>query len=173
MFYNSSFLYVAEDDLIHKEPEKEMLSPMDISRTEEKNDLPPIHSFLFGSDFMSVDLLGKVLILSVPSFPLNQVSSPKSSSPQNTLLPNCLEPDSSHLNASHKKYPEVVLDVNDAIHTEISNLEISNREFDNTHSGDELIMDCKADDLSPRLTNLLMSGVVPESPIDNGEYLTQ
>ncbi|PWA45681.1 DEAD/DEAH box RNA helicase family protein [Artemisia annua] len=180
-----------EDDLIQKEPESD--THMDTSRTEEKHEQPdtgskhpPIHSFLFGPDFMTVDSDGRVLILSVPSFPLKQVSPSKSL--------NCLESD-------FREFPEIPMDVNDdlvtsfknandlqedklaqddntALQTEICNLEVSNREYndtripipveDDTHSVYESDTDSIVGDLSPRLTNLMINGVVPESPIVNG-----
>nr|GEU83199.1 DEAD-box ATP-dependent RNA helicase FANCM isoform X2 [Tanacetum cinerariifolium] len=180
-----------EDDLIQKEPQGD--THMDTSRTEEKHEQPdtesenpPRHSFLFGSDFMSVDSDGRVLILSVPSFPLKQVSPSKSL--------NCLESD-------FREFPEIPMDVNDdlvtsfkntndlqedklaeddntVLQTENCNLEVSNREHNDTtipfivvgdtHVVDESDTDSVAGELSPRLTNLLISGVVPESPIDNG-----
>ncbi|PWA39658.1 hypothetical protein CTI12_AA571890 [Artemisia annua] len=180
-----------DDDLIQKEPESD--THMGTSRTEEKHEQtdtgsknPPIHSFLFGSDYMSVDSDGRVLISSVPSFPLKQVSPSKSL--------NCLESD-------FREFPEIPMDVNDdlvtsfknandlqedklaqddntALQTEICNLEVSNREHndtripiaveDDTHLVDESDTDSIAGDLSPRLTNLMINGVVPESPIDDG-----
>ncbi|KVH88388.1 DNA/RNA helicase, DEAD/DEAH box type, N-terminal [Cynara cardunculus var. scolymus] len=202
-----------EDDTIREELESDIL--LDTSRTEQKHNCPPvrsqdppIHSFLFGSDFMSVDSLGTVLILSVPSFPLQQVSPPKSYSPRNTLFLNCSKSDINPVKVPCGEYPGTTLDVygvsttlvrsqgnddlvtssqntNDlredklagegrVLQTEISNIELFNtREnpcavVDSTHSADESSTDSRAADLSPRLTNLLMCGVVPESPIDNG-----
>lgn len=199
--------YTAEDVLIRREPESDILSLIDNSRTVESHDKPDscsqnpsVHSFLFGSDFTSVDSHGRVLILSVPLFPLNQASPTKISSPQNTLFSNYLKSHFSHLKASNGECLKIALgddlvtsclrDTNDlpeeeiagddrVLQAEISNLEVLNTELnvmgipsvavDNTHPGDELSADSRAGDLSPRLTNLLIGGVVPESPINIGE----
>nr|XP_043613922.1 DEAD-box ATP-dependent RNA helicase FANCM [Erigeron canadensis] len=192
-----------------KGPETDIYSLIDTSKTEETHNKsvggsqkPSIHTYLFCSDFTSVDSLGRVVILSVPSFPLNQVSSTNSSSPRNTLLVNSLKSNSDHLNASNGEYPNKTLDDDfetsclrvsidlpedkiggddSVFQTEIFNLEALNTELnihgspsvevENTHSGNDLSTDAIAGDLSPRLTNLLMSGVVPESPIDNGTLM--
>lgn len=99
------------------------------------------HSFYFGSDFAAVDSNGSILILSVPVFRLKQFSPIKTSIPQNI---------------TSKYNEEITLDVG---------VNEDDRTFQvNIPNEDE------AGDLSPRLTNLVMSGVVPESPIHNREY---
>ncbi|KAI3744811.1 hypothetical protein L1987_57904 [Smallanthus sonchifolius] len=165
-----------EDDLARKEPETDTFSLMDISKTKEQH-----HSFLFGSDFTTVDSNGSILILSVPHFPLKPT---KSSIPENTLFLYCLK--SANSKASSEDHPAIALDVNedDLVVTSFNDLQedkldgdarvnseilkgenngtvIPNVVVDDSHS-------VEAGDLSPRLTNLLMSGVVPESPIHIG-----
>ncbi|KAK9075561.1 hypothetical protein SSX86_003886 [Deinandra increscens subsp. villosa] len=173
-----------KEDLAKREPETDASSLMD---TKEKN-----HFFLFGSNFTTVDSNGSILILSVPCFPLKQCSPTKSSISHNTLFLNCLRSDnSSHSKASSEDHLEIALDVNEddfvvtslsdlqevkldgddiILRTEICNSEVLKREVngivipnlvaEESHS-------VEVGDLSPRLTNLLMCGVVPESPIPN------
>ncbi|KAI3795155.1 hypothetical protein L1987_37803 [Smallanthus sonchifolius] len=165
-----------EDDMARKEPETDTLSLMDISKTKEQH-----HSFLFGSDFTTVGSNGSILVLSVPHFPLKPT---KSSIPENTMFLHCLKSDNSK--ASSEEHPVIALDVNedDLVVTSFNDLQedkldgdarvnsvilkgenngtvIPNVAVDDSHS-------VEAGDFSPRLTNLLMSGVVPESPIHIG-----
>ncbi|KAI7741881.1 hypothetical protein M8C21_022455 [Ambrosia artemisiifolia] len=178
-----------EDELARKEPETDTLSLMDISKSKEKQ-----HFFLFGSDFTTIDSNGSILILSVPMLPLKRISPTKSSIPQNTLIPNCLKSDnSSHSKASSEEHPQIASDVNEddlivtscndlqeekydgddrVFQTEICNSEILSREFDGkvipnvVADGSDSV---EAGDLSPRLTNLLMSGT---SNKDKGYCMT-
>ncbi|KAI3515640.1 hypothetical protein L1887_14541 [Cichorium endivia] len=147
---------IRENDSIQKEPESDiLLSPIDIQSQK-----PSVHSFLFGSDFTSIDSLGRVLIISIPLFPLKQSSS------VNRLFPN-----SSPVKESHLEDLDTSFDTNCVFTTPVKSqgnndlLESSRR---NTILDDTESTDSKPVDFSPRLTNLLLSGVVPESPIDNG-----
>ncbi|CAL5333513.1 unnamed protein product [Camellia sinensis] len=196
--------------------------PMETSVTKEENCLPdshgqnlPIHSHLFGSGFVSIDSLGRVLILSVPVLPLKEDSHSKCTSANNTSLLNCLKQDSFHFKASCGDYKDMTLGVKDIsgkpassqtrskenenmlsskscnpdpqteneldedgkfCQTPVSKVGLSN-EGDSTHKVPQenktealLVGDSSNDprdvELSPRLTNFIKSGVVPESPID-------
>ncbi|KAL4573319.1 hypothetical protein LXL04_020120 [Taraxacum kok-saghyz] len=152
---------IREDDGIQKEAESDILllsSPMqpDVIVQSQK---ACVHSFLFGSDFTSVDSLGRVIILSTPSFPLTK----------NIPLPN---PSVSDFTPVKIQDPESAFEVNDGFTTPVKSqrnddddvAESSRRNLDAVLDD----IDLKAVDLSPRLTNILLSGVVPESPVAKG-----
>ena len=181
---------------------------------------PSVHSYLFGSDFVSVDTLGNVLILSVPLVPSKEVPYSEYTSASRSLLLNCLEQDSCHRKTSQGQHKgqsmqekavaylrtsgearcimeETLLisklhhspgqqekkldEVEDVVHTPISKGRLS-QEGDTaveTLVGNKTPKFLAAEsidgigdtDLSPRLTNLMKSGVVPESPInESGQY---
>ncbi|RVW20925.1 Transposon TX1 uncharacterized 149 kDa protein [Vitis vinifera] len=65
---------------------------------------PHVHSYLFGSDFVSVDTLGNVLILSVPLIPSKEVSHSKCASASSSMLLNCLKQDSCHSGTSQGQH---------------------------------------------------------------------
>lgn len=184
--------------------------------------LSPPHSYLFGSDYVSVDALGKVLIISVPLLPLKEVSHSKSTSASTTLVLNCPKQNSCCLKASGHDYKELAmqgkaaLDRTSSSETQcmtdvalaISRISNSKTEQEKTLNQVETIPetpilnrilsnegDCVGDapdllgikasfpqadknsnnfndtELSPRLTNMIQSGVVPESPVNNsGQY---
>ncbi|XP_071715399.1 DEAD-box ATP-dependent RNA helicase FANCM [Rutidosis leptorrhynchoides] len=174
-----------EDVTLRKEPETDILYQIDTSRTLETHHKPdarsknsPVHSFLFGSDFTSVDSLGRVLILSVPIYPLNQVFSSKTSNGEYLKIAEGNNIVTSGLRDTYDLSENEIPGDDKVLETEISNLAVINTEHnvmgipnvavEITHSDDELNDDFQAGDLSPRLTNLLMSGVVPESPINIG-----
>ncbi|XP_076909820.1 DEAD-box ATP-dependent RNA helicase FANCM-like [Bidens hawaiensis] len=154
---------VAEDDVARKEPETDTSSFMDIIKTKEKH-----HSFLFGSEFTMVDSNNNILILSVPVFPLKPFSPTKISFPHSSCSP---------LKASSEEHTEVPLDENendvivtslhdlheDKLDEEICKAEVIGTVIPNVVDDDSHSVE--AVDLSPRLTNLLLSGVVPESPV--------
>ncbi|KAH9692064.1 DEAD-box ATP-dependent RNA helicase FANCM [Citrus sinensis] len=180
---------------------------------------PAAHAYLFGSDFISVDALGKVLIISVPALPFKELSHSKKKRAPDTLLLNHWKQDSSPLKTSDKNYDELTvqskaveeLTTSQAACIKDGALPISRfsrsdalpekpldgfeeildspvlrrnqlREEDTTDEtldvneikeplspDDEHHNDLRESDLSPRLTNLIKSGVVPESPInENG-----
>lgn len=141
MVYN-----IADDDEIQKEPESDLLSPMK---------KPSVHSFLFGSDFTSIDSLGRVMILSVPLFSLT-----KNSTPQNNI----------HLEDLQTSCDIINHVFTTPVKSDDDLLESSRRNITETPLADTESTDSKVAELSPRLTNLIMSGVVPESPIDNSDY---
>ncbi|KAM0049691.1 putative RNA helicase [Helianthus debilis subsp. tardiflorus] len=147
-----------------REDEETETGTLDISKSEKH------HSFLFGSDYTAVDSNGNILILSVPLFPVKLFSPTKSSIPQNTLYLNCNK--SGHSKAVvHEEHPEIALDVNEESTNDLQedkvdgdDSELLKREVSGTVIPN--VVD-EAGDLSPRLTNLMMSGVVPESPAHN------
>ncbi|GLT75317.1 hypothetical protein SLA2020_470510 [Shorea laevis] len=168
---------------------------------------PQAHSCLFSSDFISVDSLGKVMILSVPSIHFKHTSS------SNKGLQNSVKLDSSHLKTPDGDYCELTtqakaianlttfqtrcskddtlpssrLDMSDSHKDEMpeqdekipespmnkgllngdSNYEIPDIEETKVSSplAEKDINDFRDAELSPRLTNLIKSGVVPESPV--------
>ncbi|XVF30045.1 hypothetical protein REPUB_Repub16aG0023500 [Reevesia pubescens] len=82
-------------------------SPMRTLRTKEKHGgpdsgygSPQAHSYLFGSDFVSVDALGKVLIISVPSLYFEDVMHSKHVSLSAKELQSSLKQDINHLKTS-------------------------------------------------------------------------
>ncbi|KAL7590493.1 hypothetical protein Lser_V15G40742 [Lactuca serriola] len=137
---------IRDDDEIQKEPESDLLSPMK---------KPSVHSFLFGSDFTSIDSLGRVMILSVPLFSLT-----KNSTPQNNI----------HLEDLQTSCDIINHVFTTPVKSDDDLLESSRRNITETPLADTESTDSKVAELSPRLTNLIMSGVVPESPIDNSDY---
>ncbi|GFY96862.1 DEAD/DEAH box RNA helicase family protein [Actinidia rufa] len=183
--------------------------PKETFATEEKHSLsdchgknPPVHSYLFGSDFASVDSLGRVLILSVPLIPINKVSRSKCASVSNRVL---LLADYKEMNVRTKYFsdqtdssrtgckenksvltsescysdaqPENKLDEGEKILlTPVSKVNLSNEgesivETPCENKTEVLLVDDSTNDLrdvelSPRLSDFIKSGVVPESPID-------
>ncbi|XVF30043.1 hypothetical protein REPUB_Repub16aG0023300 [Reevesia pubescens] len=82
-------------------------SPMRTLRTKEKHSgpdsgcgSPQAHSYLFGSDFVSVDALGKVLIISVPSLYFEDVMHSKHVSLSAKELQSSLKQDINHVKTS-------------------------------------------------------------------------
>lgn len=200
-----------------REVSESHLSPMDAYRTEEKQCLPEfqpqnpsVHSYLFGSDFVSVDDLGKVLVMSVPLLPLKEVFRSKCTSANSVDLLNCSKQDAFHFGSSLAEYKEDPMQVKcvKATGTRCEGDEDMLNEFSDSDTqqeltlvGDERVLptpiskskfsdgetneapqvvekktplvlvddscnDFSEVELSPRLTNLLKSGVVPESPTD-------
>ncbi|KAL5843492.1 hypothetical protein ACOSQ4_009450 [Xanthoceras sorbifolium] len=204
------------------------LSPIGTLRTKEKHSMPHFyetspaaHAYLFGSDFVSVDALGNVLIVSLPSLPFEELSHSKSTIVSNTLVLNHMKQDSFHLKASDGNCNEItmqdkaVAEVTTSQTTYIKNgaLRISSlcesgeqeeKMLDGFESilespivkrkllndghifsetldvveikelsllADEYNDDLRDTDLSPRLTNLVKSGVVPESPVNESGLL--
>ncbi|KAB1210893.1 Fanconi anemia group M protein [Morella rubra] len=192
-------------------------SPREILRYEERHSVhdfcgpnPPAHSYLFGSDNVSVDAFEKVLILSVPIVP--QHSKCTTASSAGSL--NCLKQGSCHLKISAEDDKDLTLQDTDigkitsparCIRRETlptSGLFSSDAPKENTlkwveNSPETPILNgaisdggvCTSEspnvakikapllvpdecgnnfidiELSPRLTNLIKRGFVPESPI--------
>lgn len=172
------------------------------------------HSYLFGSDFISVDDNGNVIIVTVPLLPFRKVSHPKDTSTSNTLLVTSSHQNSCHLRTSvedcddptiqagvlgdlmtTKRYvkngtPSLTVCRLDAWQentfvgaeqipqTPISKRIVSDGDGNCATPGsmklkasillpDENSNDFGDTEFSPRLTNMIKSGVVPESPINN------
>lgn len=171
---------------------------------------PPPHSCLFGSDFVTVDALGNVSILLVPSFHVMEASRPMHSAISEED-PNYLKTSYQKSRASAETSKMQVATSKDPSELTLS-LDISvkretglrfglcspnwwqNRPVDTAQISmegnhvDEILQDeadspsgtdvmevkgpsVQADEvmeaeLSPRLTNYIVSGVVPESPIE-------
>ncbi|KAL6318094.1 hypothetical protein AAG906_035239 [Vitis piasezkii] len=197
-------------------------SPVRNTKTKEKHSMsssqgnnPHVHSYLFGSDFVSVDTLGNVLILSVPLIPSKEVSHSKCASASSSMLLNCLKQDSCHSGTSQGQHKGQSMEENAVANLRTSgqarctmdetllisklhhSLGQQEKKLDGveeivqtpilkgslSHEGDTAVETLVANktpiflaaessddigdtDLSPRLTNLIKSGVVPESPIN-------
>ncbi|KAF8026680.1 hypothetical protein BT93_F3222 [Corymbia citriodora subsp. variegata] len=172
----------------------------------------PVHSYLFSSDFVSVDNLGNVLILSVPSLPSTKVTR------SDDVYLKCPKKDSGGFLAAAQRSEDVCMPFGGSVQrasaqtgclkseaqaqstvfdfeaqqNERTVMDMKNTEIENltgvlpdggegTNGTPEalkvkepfpLASGCNDDEedteLSPRLTNYMESGVVPESPI-NGE----
>lgn len=179
------------------------------------NKCPPAHSYLFGSDYVSVDALGKVFIMSVPLLPLRKVSHSKSKSAGSPVI-NVLKQNPCQWNHSGqgcKAEASLVLATSKTQYKIHETLTISRSCFSNQQQdknldqvetipdttilkrnlpneeasaskaldlleiessplqADECNNNFEDAELSPRLTNMIRSGIVPGSPInDNGQY---
>ncbi|KAJ4839280.1 hypothetical protein Tsubulata_011432 [Turnera subulata] len=164
------------------------------------------HSYLFGSDCVSVDALGRVLIMSVPSLSLKHASGSDCPKASTALPPNSFNPNLYNLTTSGEDYGEStmqgkvmldpepseiqciknvtlareeILDQIESIHKSPISTNLSNKADHPDNVLDRLVTKtssqqddfCNSDtDLSPRLTNMIQSGIVPESPVsDNGK----
>lgn len=197
-------------------------SPIQTLRPDNKHSMldlnklcRPAHSYLFGSDYVSVDSLGKVLIMSVPLFPSEEATD---SNGQNSLNQNSCcwktpgqkdeelttpHKSSMDLTTSETQYKmnatlaisrssnsisqqEKTLDLMVTIpkapilKRNLPNEDCASKSLDvlgikaSSLQADEFNNNFKDSELSPRLTNMIQSGIVPESPInDNGQYLSQ
>jgi Fanconi anemia group M protein len=196
------------------------VSPRKIIRTKEKRivpdfcrENPPVHSYIFGSDYVSVDTFGKVLILSVPLLPRSHSKGTIASS---TKSLNSLKQDSCYLRTSSEGNKELVMQTmavveitsptrcikeetlptsglcdSDVQHEKtldefekspetpplkgnLSNERDSAGETPDVVEikaplplADECTDEFRDIELSPRLTNLIKCGVVPESPVND------
>lgn len=185
---------------------------------------PAAHAYLFGSDFISVDALGKVLIISVPALPFEELSHSKKIRAPDTLLLNHWKQDSSPLRTSDKNYDELTVQSKaveelttsqtacikdgalpisrfcrsdalpekplDGVEEILDSPVLRRNQLREENATDETLdvneikeplspddeyhNDLRDGEFSPRLTNLIKSGVVPESPInENGADLTR
>lgn len=152
------------------------------------------HSFLFDSEFVSVDDRGRVLVLSLSQLPLISLS--KSTIGSNMeFVSNLMQDssgnlmqDSSGFEASTKDFKEKTVQAkgtstSQTRSTEVENSLSSSRKSNEKDSydkdakvernrismdiDDEENNDLRDFELSPRLTNFIKSGVVPESPISD------
>lgn len=159
-----------------------------------------LHTFLFGSEFVSVDNVGNVLVLSLPHLPLESNSKRTKVSnmasayhlmhdykghEENPLQPidnPSLHPRSPEVENIHEFSPhspdaenEKFSMAEEILHTPVSSrmqqeMDISDQDHDVGHdsilpSPHDSANDLEDSELSPRLTNFIKSGVVPESPI--------
>lgn len=149
-----------------------------------------LHAFLFASEFVSVDSGGNVLVLS-PQVPLDSSSKRMESRNMASLDHSIQEPvdcakiplqpiDSHHLHPRPTEETVHEFSVGDLFPDdakkfdkaeEILHSPVSSRMQNEMDISDQDLIDLY---LSPRLTNLIKSGVVPESPInDSGMYSLQ
>lgn len=215
---------LVHNDFHHIKSPREILgsevSPREVLRTEEKHSVldfcgqnPSAHSHLFGSDYVTVDTFGRVLILDVPSLPWKEGPHSKYTTASSTVSLNISKQDSCHLQTSVEETKELIMQatyvgeitpVNRCLKDETlltSGLFISDVKQEKTldvvdnipktpsldgnflNEGDSdsgtpdvvvingplLADECKNNfrdiELSPRLTDLIKCGVVPESPI--------
>ena len=164
----------------------------------------PALSYLFSSDYVSVDSLGKVQIMSVPLFPTEEATHSKGQSSQNDKELTTPHKSSMDLTTSETQYKinatlaisrpsnsisqqEKTLDLMETIpEASVLKRNLPNEEDCASKSldilgikasslqADEFNKNFKDSELSPRLTNMIQSGIVPESPInDYGQYLSQ
>ncbi|TYH91915.1 hypothetical protein ES332_A13G146100v1 [Gossypium tomentosum] len=153
---------------------------------------PQAHSFVFDSDFVSVDACGKVLILSVPSLYREDVMHSKHASKITNELLNSLKQEARSVKTLDEiMQTEAVQNITVCQEKSIELDTLSTPRFCETdfekekmlnevekipetpdgtcEMADEANIDLRDTELSPRLTNLIKSGVVPESPIaDSG-----
>ncbi|CAA3017902.1 DEAD-box ATP-dependent RNA helicase FANCM isoform X2 [Olea europaea subsp. europaea] len=183
--------YSAEEELKTELPETDA-ELVDISRTKDMSmqDIhgqnSVAHSFLFDSEFVSVDDRGRVLVLSLSQLPLISLS--KSTIGSNMEFVSNLMQDSSGFEASTKDFKEKTVQAkgtstSQTRSTEVENSLSSSRKSNEKDSydkdakvernrismdiDDEENDDLRDFELSPRLTNFIKSGVVPESPISD------
>ncbi|KAL1542826.1 hypothetical protein AAHA92_19865 [Salvia divinorum] len=143
-----------------------------------------LHTFLFASEFVSVDSVGNVLVLSLPQVPLDSSSKRMESRNMASLdlsiqeRMDCteipLQPIENH--PLHQRATEETVhefSVGDLFSEdakkfdeakEILHSPVSSRMQNEMDISDQDLIDIY---LSPRLTNLIKSGVVPESPIND------
>ncbi|BBG95994.1 DEAD/DEAH box RNA helicase family protein [Prunus dulcis] len=204
-------------------PDDSEVSPTRTLETEEKhNELnfpgenPYEHSYLFGSDVVTVDASGNVLVMVVPVFPWKDLSHSMSTSASIVKL-DYLKQNSCHARTSDEDHTELTTEAGPSgdlkstqitcmkneislksrccdsetwMEKSVSRVEkipqtpilkgnLSNQGASVSESPD--VRESKASlfladkdnnffrdgELSPRLTNLIKSGVVPESPIHN------
>ncbi|XP_021801166.1 DEAD-box ATP-dependent RNA helicase FANCM isoform X4 [Prunus avium] len=204
-------------------PDDSEVSPTGTLETEEKhNELnypvenPYEHSYLFGSDVVTVDASGNVLIMVVPVFPWKDLSHSMSTSASIIKL-DYLKQNSCHARTSDEDHTDLTTEAGpcgDLKSTQLTRMKneislksrccdsetwmeksvsrvekipqtpilkgnLSNQGASVSESPD--VLESKASlfladednnffrdgELSPRLTNLIKSGVVPESPIHN------
>lgn len=211
---NSSLKVSFQSDKVSLSRPSENKNPT-VSNIESED--ASVHSYLFGSEFVSVDALGKVAILSVPVLPSKEASHPGYGCALHTELVNNRKPDrlnfrtspaackeprrqtdgvaelcsSSHalsinnataetsISRSFVTAKENMMDIAEQIpQTPILDQSLLNKKhyetlMDDVGNGEPRLADrcCNNfndSELSPRLTNLIKSGVVPESPIDDG-----
>ncbi|CAI0556807.1 unnamed protein product [Linum tenue] len=185
-------------------PISQKLTTKNLSVLDLTGESHPTHAFLFGSDFVSVDSLGKVLISYVPSLPLKLVSYPRC--PDNEAVPlNCAKRSPSHLktlvegssgptvlqkfcthlnslsedpckrniSVDGLKLSESAILVGDMVNggDSVGDSFVDFGINSPCPSADECCHSREDTELSPRLTNMMQNGVVPESPTNDHDLL--
>ncbi|CAA0809880.1 DEAD/DEAH box RNA helicase family protein [Striga hermonthica] len=126
-----------------------------------------VHTPLFGSEFVTVDDAGNVLVASLPQLPLGSIGKHTEYS-NSTAFPCHSKHDQSH--------DERIVQKDDLFSGEDGILEspVSSRKPNEMEMSDDdhnLVHEPSGDfrdfELSPRLTNFIESGVVPESPVNS------
>ncbi|KAK8542499.1 hypothetical protein V6N12_015095 [Hibiscus sabdariffa] len=166
-------------------------SPLRTLRTKEKHGAPDsgcispkAHSCLFDSDFVSVDALGKVLIMSVPSLYFEDVMHSKRATASTITkeLLNTSKQDTNCVKTSDEimQIEADILSTPGFCETDSDKEKLLNgvEKIPETPDGtcemaDEANIDLRDTELSPRLTNFIETGVVPESPITDRGLLEQ
>lgn len=133
----------------------------------------PRHCYLFSSECASVDTLGKVFVLPVPlSFSSNVPGSdyvPLSGREKELSSPNKSHVDVVPIDSSSKHRQDCANETLDSQSllkrhsTDVGKGDIESCAGEIMISSDE--DDCEDLELSPRLTNFIKSGVVPDSPV--------
>lgn len=169
-----------------------------------------LHTFLFGSEFVSVDDIGNVLVFSLPQLPLEsnskqiegsnmasvhhlvhdykdheenpvQAKGNPSSHPRSLEVENLHESSLCNPDAENGK---LFSGAEEILHTPVSSrmrkeMDISGQDHNVVHdrmlipSAHESSNDFRDSELSPRLTNFIKSGIVPESPVNNSGLCLQ
>lgn len=163
-------------------------SPTSTLETTEKDyeESSPTHCYLFGSECASVDALGKVFVMPVPlSFSSNVLGSecmPLAETQKRHSFPNRSHNDfflkdtsSKHLQGnisgkSMQAFPPIsgdeILETQSCVKRHSTNV----GKGDEENGVGEIVIssdedECEGLELSPRLTNFIKSGVVPDSPV--------
>lgn len=199
-----------------REVSESHVSPLNPPKTEKRcftrsqGANTSVHSYLFGSDFVSIDVCGRVLVLSVPLSHLKDVHS-KCTRASTAGLQNCYKQDAVQVGNSlaecgietkraiYFNARPTVSEGNDMVDIEFSDSDtqqgrpvdvdfkvcqtpICSRKLVEEETSEALPVgenrtalilsddsgnDVEDVELSPRLTSLLKSGVVPESPTND------
>lgn len=151
---------------------------------DKLHELPTAHSYCFGSDFVTVDPLGNVSILSVPTFAALKISHSRENdnvldcSKDSGLDSFCAENLEAH-RMQDESAAERASQQNEPVHMVEKDVEILLVDDSGIPCGtlnameaqelslcpDGVANDSMEIDLCPRLTNYILSGVVPESPV--------
>ncbi|KAL3641437.1 hypothetical protein CASFOL_016405 [Castilleja foliolosa] len=177
---------------VEEESKKEMETDIEVEEIAKDTfieDLPKlklcVHNTLFGSEFVSVDDVGNVLVLSLPQLPLGSACHLMRNSENhkeiteenkcNISEENVYESNQCNLDGQKGNIfssdEEIILqsqvfskmrkemDVSCEDHNILPDTKILT-----VHGSSD---DCMDSELSPRLTNFIESGIVPESPVNN------
>lgn len=163
-------------------------SPTSTLETTEKvfEESSPTHRYLFSSECASVDILGKVFVMQVPlSFSSNVSGSDYMPLAGTEKQHSCLDRshiDSVPIDTSTKHQQDIILcnfkkrfspdgcDETLETHSLVKRHSTGVGEGDVTNCVEEIVLssdedDCEGLELSPRLTNFIKGGIVPESPV--------